>query len=254
MTPHQTDKLRSFAALHQPGNPLVLYNIWDPGSAMAVAKAGAPAIATGSWGVACAMGFKDGETLPLPLAIDNLRRIVNVTDLPVTVDMEAGYGATPVEVAASIAQAAAAGAVGINLEDKDPLTRTMVDVTTQCARLKAAASNGLFVNARCDLFIITPATAQNASLVDQVIERAHAYKQAGAHALFVPFVRESALVARLCKASPLPVNILMGALDATHAQLAALGVARISYGHGPWAQAMAALESQARALYTRTPT
>jgi 2-methylisocitrate lyase-like PEP mutase family enzyme len=240
---------KAFAALHVPGNPLILYNIWDPGSAVAVADAGAKAIATGSWGVACAMGFKDGETLPLDLAIDNLARIADVTDLPITVDMEAGYGATPADVAASIARAAAAGAVGINIEDKDPATRAMIAVNAQCARLSAAAASGLFINARCDLFIVTPADQQDAGLIDAVLDRAHRYADAGAHGLFVPFIKDARLIEQLCNASPLPVNILMGNGVPGIAECAALGVARISHGHGPWASAMQALGEQAKAAF-----
>ena len=244
-----TSQTATLAALHIPGDPLILYNIWDPGSAIAVAKAGAKAIATGSWGVAGAMGYADGETLPLDLAIDTLARIIGVIDLPVTIDMEAGYGATPADVGASVRRAAEAGAAGINIEDKDPVTRTLFSPTDQSARLRAAADSGLFVNARCDLFIVTPAAGQDAALADAVIQRSHAYADAGAKGLFVPFVRDLALVERICAGSPLPVNILMGALDVSHADLAAVGVARISYGHGPWAAAMAALEQQARAMY-----
>ena len=97
-----TSKIEQFRALHVPGKPLVLYNIWDAGSARAVAEAGAKAIATGSYGVAEANGFKDGETLPLDIVLENLRRILTVTDLPVTIDMEAGYGDTPAEVGRSV--------------------------------------------------------------------------------------------------------------------------------------------------------
>ena len=89
------DRVEKFRALHVPGDPLVLFNIWDAGSARAVAEAGAKAIATGSFAVAETNGFKDGETLPIEVALENLRRIVSVTDLPVTIDMEAGYGDTP---------------------------------------------------------------------------------------------------------------------------------------------------------------
>ena len=98
------DKVKLFGDLHVPGDPLILYNIWDAGSAKAVSEAGAKAIATGSWGVACSLGFKDGETLPIDAALANLERILSVTDLPVTIDMEAGYGDTPDAVGASVAQ------------------------------------------------------------------------------------------------------------------------------------------------------
>lgn len=243
-------KVNEFAALHVAGNPLILYNIWDPGSAKAVAGAGAKAIATGSWGVACAAGYADGETLPLDFAIDNLTRIQLVTDLPVTIDMEAGYGETEAQVAQSAARAAKAGAAGINLEDKDPVTRILFSVEKAAARITAAAASGIFVNARTDVFILAPAAEHDEALVDSVIERGKAYADAGAHGLFAPFLRDEALIAHLCEKSSLPVNILIGDGVPRHKRLAELGVARISHGHGPWAAAMDWLTSEARKIYT----
>ena len=116
----QTCKAEQFRALHIPGKPLVLFNIWDAGGAKAVATGGAQAIATGSWSVANANGFGDGERIPLALAIDNLRRIVGATELPVTIDLESGYGDTSEPVGETIAVAIDAGAVGCNLEDSFP--------------------------------------------------------------------------------------------------------------------------------------
>lgn len=243
------NKVEEFATLHVPGEPLILFNIWDPGSAKAVAGAGAKAIATGSWGVACAAGFADGEKLPLDFAIDNLVRILSVTDLPVSIDMEAGYGTTEAEVGQSVARAATAGAVGINLEDKDPVTRRLFPVEQAVARIAAAAQSGLFINARADLFILTPPAEHDAALVDVALERAKAYADSGARGLFAPFLRDEALIARLCEKSPLPVNILMGADVPNHTRLAELGVARISHGHGPWAAAMDWLAEEARKIY-----
>ena len=243
-------KINEFAALHVAGNPLILYNIWDPGSAKAVAGAGAKAIATGSWGVACAAGYADGEKLPLDFALDNLTRIQLVTDLPVTIDMEAGYGETEAQVAQSVARAATAGAVGINLEDKDPVTRQLFSVERAVARIAAAATSGVFVNARTDVFILAPAAEHDEALVDSVIERGKAYADAGARCLFAPFLRDEALIAHLCEKSSLPVNILIGDGVPGHKRLAELGVARISHGHGPWAAAMDWLASEARKIYT----
>jgi 2-methylisocitrate lyase-like PEP mutase family enzyme len=243
-----TDKIQDFAALHIPGNPLILYNIWDAGSAAAVARAGAKAIATGSWGVAHAHGLGDGEKLPLDTALATLAEIVAITGLPVSIDMEAGYGADAAGVAASVSRAAAAGAAGINIEDKDPATRILFTPAEASARIKAAAASGLFINARADLFILTPAADHDAALVDIVVERAKAYADAGAHSLFAPFLKDATLIERLCKASPLPVNILTGAGIPDHKTLAGLGVARISHGHGPWAAAMNWLETEARKL------
>lgn len=247
------DKIKAFGDLHVPGNPLILYNIWDAGSAKAVADAGAKAIATGSWGVACSLGFKDGETLPLDAALENLDRILSVTDLPVTIDMEAGYGAGPTEVGASVARAAAAGAVGINIEDKDPATRQLFSTADAAARIAAAAASGMWINARADLFIVTPKEQHDAALVDAVLERAKAYTDAGANSLFVPFIYDAALIGRLCEKSPLPVNILVGQGIPDIKKLAGLGVARISHGHGPWAAAMERLGNEARAAFETLP-
>jgi 2-methylisocitrate lyase-like PEP mutase family enzyme len=244
------DKVKAFGDLHVPGNPLILYNIWDAGSAKAVSDAGAKAIATGSWGVACSLGYKDGETLPLDAALDNLTRILSVTDLPVTIDMEAGYGADPAGVGASVARAAAAGAVGINIEDKDPVTRALFETADAAARIKAAAASGLWINARADLFIVTPKEQHNDALVDAVVERAKVYADSGANSLFVPFIYQPALIKRLCEKSPLPVNILVGEGVPDIRTLAGLGVARISHGHGPWAKAMDDLAASAKIAMT----
>jgi 2-methylisocitrate lyase-like PEP mutase family enzyme len=241
------EKIKAFGDLHIPGNPLILYNIWDAGSAKAVADAGAKAIATGSWGVACSLGFKDGETLPLDAALENLQRIISVTDLPISIDMEAGYGVYEAAVGDSVARAASAGAVGINLEDKDPVTRQLFETAKAAARIKAAAATGLWINARTDVFIVTPKDGHDTTLADAVIERAKAYADAGANSLFVPFVYDAGLIARLCEKSPLPVNILLGEGMPDIKALAALGVARISHGHGLWAKAMQDLGEAAKA-------
>lgn len=244
-----TNRIEEFAGLHVPGKPLLLYNIWDAGSAKAVAAAGAKAIATGSYGVAEANGLKDGETVPMALALANARRIVGAVDVPVTLDFEAGYGVTADEVGRSVAAAAATGIAGINMEDKRAGTREMVDTAEQVARLRAAADSGLFVNARCDLFIVNPPEAHNTALADAALERAKAYADAGARGIFFPFVRDAGLIERLCKGSPLPVNILIGEGVPDHRTLGDLGVARISHGHGPWAAAMAWLKREAEAVF-----
>ena len=242
-------KVDTFKALHVPGDPLVLFNICDAGSARAVADAGAKAIATGSFGVAEANGFKDGETLPLDFVIANLQRIVSVTDLPVTIDMEAGYGDTPAEVAASVARAFEAGAAGINMEDRLPGEKVLVPVGDAAKRIAAAAATGVHVNARTDVYLGVAPADYTPTLIDDVIERANAYADAGAGSLFVPFLGDHTTIAAICERSTLPVNILWGPGRGTIAQLAALGVARISYGHGPWAAAMRWMTAQAEAVF-----
>src|SRR5690348_15064550 len=119
---NQKRKAEVFRRLHVPGSPLVLFNIWDAGGAKVVAKCGAKAIATSSWSVANANGFDDGEHIPFAESVDNLRRIVAATDLPVTIDLESGYGDLPEVVGETIGLAISAGAVGCNLEDSFPTT------------------------------------------------------------------------------------------------------------------------------------
>lgn len=232
-----TSKIEAFRALHVPGDPLVLFNIWDAGSAKVVADAGARAIATGSYGVAEAQGFKDGETFPLDRALDVVAGILRVTDLPVTFDMESGYGDTPEEVGRSVVRAFDAGAAGINMEDRLPGVTDLLPIAEQAERLAAAAESGLFVNARCDLFRGRPPES-HAALVPDVLERARAYADAGASGLFVPFTTDLTALGAICEGSPLPVNIIWNPAFRDAAQLAQLGAARISHGHRPWAAAM----------------
>ena len=239
-----SDKIAEFRALHIPGDPLILVNIWDAGSAKAVAAAGAKAIATGSFGVAGAQGCADGEDFPLADVFGNLARILAVTDLPVTIDMESGYGADPAAVGASVARAKEAGAAGINMEDRLPGQTELLPVAEAVARYRAASDTGIFVNARCDTFRGADVAMDGDALVAATLERAHAYADAGAGSLFVPFLLDPKCIAAICDASPLPVNILRGKGGPTHKELAKLGVARISHGHQPWAAAMAWLTGQ----------
>lgn len=212
------------------------------------AAAGALAIATGSYGVACARGSSDGENLSLDEALANLREILGVTDLPVSIDMEAGYGADAVAVGRSVARAREAGAAGINLEDRMPGESDLLPIREAAARIGAAAVTGLFVNARCDVFRGRDAATDGDALVAATLERAQAYADGGAGGLFVPFLADPRCIAAICETSPLPVNILWSRPCGDRATLAALGVARISHGHQPWAAAMAWLGEQAEAV------
>jgi len=240
-----TDKIAAFRTLHVPGDPLILVNIWDAGSAKAVAVAGAKAIATGSYGVAGAQGRNDGEDFPLEDVFENLGRILSVTELPVTIDMESGYGADPAAVGVSVGRAKDAGAAGINMEDRLPGETALLSISDAQARYRAAAGTGIFVNARCDTFRGADLAKDGEALVAATLERARAYADAGAGSLFVPFLLDPKCIGAICEGSPLPVNILRGKGGPTHKELANLGVARISHGHQPWAAAMAWLTGQA---------
>jgi 2-methylisocitrate lyase-like PEP mutase family enzyme len=244
------DKLTTFRELHVPGRPLVLFNIWDAGSAKAVAAAGAPALATGSWSVAAAHGFVDGEQIPLELALDNLRRIVAAVELPVSVDLEGGYGAKADVVAETVRRAADAGAIGCNLEDGIVGGSGHYSIADQAARLRAArtAAPAFFINARVDLFLDNKAE-QHQALMAEALARAAAYADAGADGIFVPGLADEALIGRFCEACTLPVNVMASPSAPDAARLAALGVARISHGPGPYRRAMAFLEQAAKQVY-----
>ncbi|WP_262296636.1 isocitrate lyase/PEP mutase family protein [Microvirga sesbaniae] len=247
----QITKAATFKALHVRGQPVILFNVWDAGSAKAVAVSGAKALATGSWSVAAAHGFDDGEHMPFDLAIANLERIVAASDLPVTIDLESGYGDGPDEVGANVARAVRAGAIGCNLEDGFRES-TLRDAADQAARLKGAraAADRLgvraFLNARTDVFLIASAD-QHEGLVATALDRARAYADAGADGFFVPGLADERLIARIVEGSTLPVNIMASGRTPAAARLAELGVARISHGPGPYRMAMKALEEAARA-------
>ena len=244
-----TTLTEQFGALHKPGDPLVLYNIWDAASARAVAEAGAKAIATGSWSVAGAQGFTDGQKIPLDLVLTLAARITASVDLPVTLDLEGGYAEAPDEVAANVAKVAATGIVGINFEDQVVGGEGLYDPATQSARIAAirAAVPGLFINARTDLFLKEKDASQHAALVDQALERAAAYAAAGASGFFVPGLTDPDLFTRICADASLPVNVMTPMGQPTRAELAPLGVARISFGPGPYRTAMAELTERAKA-------
>jgi 2-methylisocitrate lyase-like PEP mutase family enzyme len=246
----QREKRDLFGALHVPGTPVILYNVWDPGSARAVAEAGAKAIATGSHPVANALGMEDGQQVPLGLVLENARRIVEAVDLPVSIDFETGYGESAAEVGRACASLWDTGAIGINLEDQVIGGEGLRPVAEQADRLSAAAASGLWVNARTDLFIkarIAGKPLDDPALVDQALERARVYAEAGAGSFFAPALAEAGLIKRLCAQSPLPVNIISLPNTPGNAQMAALGVARISYGPAPWRAAMEFVKGQAAA-------
>ncbi|EAY71450.1 PEP phosphonomutase [Burkholderia dolosa AU0158] len=200
------EKRAYFRSLHRAGQPLVLFNVWDAGSARAVADAGAVALATGSWSVAAANGFADGEQMPKALVMEVLARIARATDLPVSVDLESGYGERLEDVADTIALSIDAGAVGCNLEDSFPTTGELRAVDAASARIAAAreaadrTGTGYFINARTDVFFVAPADTHDERLLDDTLARARAYAAAGADGLFVPGVTSLDLISAMTAA------------------------------------------------------
>ncbi|WP_299613433.1 isocitrate lyase/phosphoenolpyruvate mutase family protein [uncultured Tateyamaria sp.] len=239
----QADKAAAFAALHVPGTPLVIYNIWDAGTAKAVSQAGAKAIATGSWSVAEAQGYPDGEHIPLDVLLPIATRIVASTDLPVSIDFEGGYATEPEPLAAHITALIGTGAIGLNFEDQVVGGDGLYPLDTQVARIKAvraaadAAGVPLFINARTDLFLKSKPDA-HADHMAEALDRAAAYAEAGGSGFFIPGLTDHDMITQVCEAASLPVNVMMRGKLSSVSQVAALGVARTSYGPGPFANAM----------------
>jgi 2-methylisocitrate lyase-like PEP mutase family enzyme len=236
MTTKQAQHAQAFASLHKPGEPLLLPNAWDVASAVAIADAGAKAIATTSAGVAWSLGVPDGAGLGAERAAAVIARIVAALDVPVSADIEAGY----TDVAATVTAVLQAGAVGVNIEDRRDgsglyapaeqagrlaAARAAAGAAGAAAGGAGAAAGGFpfWINARTDVFL------SGTGRIDDALERSAAYAAAGADSLFVPGLVDPAAIAELA-AGPLPVAVMVWAGAPSVAELAAAGTARISLG------------------------
>ena len=185
----------------------------------------------------------------------NLARIVASVALPVSVDLESSYGDAPNATYDAASAAIATGAIGFNLEDQIVGGTGLCSIADQALRLNAArqaadaAGLPAFINARTDLFLKAPAATHDAALVEAALARAHAYAAAGASGFFAPGLVDESLIATLCKASPLPINVMVATPSSATQRLSDLGVARISYGPNPYRQAMKFLEDAARQAF-----
>ncbi|QIL01865.1 isocitrate lyase/phosphoenolpyruvate mutase family protein [Sphingomonas sinipercae] len=243
-----TSKFETFATLHVPGDPVVLYNIWDVGSALAVVEAGAKALATGSHPVADANGFADGEQVPIDFALANAKRIVDAVALPVTIDFEGAYSTDPEEGGRNVARLAATGAVGCNFEDQVIGGEGLHPLDLQCRRIEAirsAVGESFFINARTDLLLKTQDHGD--AVIDQVIERGKAFAGAGANGFFVPRLADPRQIERIVREVPLPLNVIAFPGAPSKSEWASAGVARISHGPFPHKALMKQLQDAARA-------
>ena len=227
----QAEKLR---ALHAAG-VLILANAWDAGSAAMIALAGAPAIATTSGGISWSLGRCDGQRLTRAEMIERIREIAAAVTIPVTADIEGGYGPGPEDVALTAEAVIGAGAVGVNIEDSRAPGGPLFDPAEQAARIQAARAAsasvglpGLFINARTDVFLY--GIGLPGARLDDVLVRSSAYAKAGADGLFVPGLMDLQVITELAGASPLPVNVMAGPGAPLVAELAAAGVRRVSIG------------------------
>ena len=239
-------KFETFAALHVPGDPVILYNIWDVGSAHAVVAAGAKALATGSHPVADANGWPDGQKVPIEFAFANAKRIVEAVEVPLTVDFESAYSTDPEKGAANVARLKETGAVGCNFEDQVIGGEGLHALDLQVKRIEAirrAVGGDFYINARTDLFLKTQ--TYDDALIDQVVERGTAFADAGASGFFVPRLSDPKQIERVVREVPLPLNVIAfpGAPDKK--VWANAGVARISHGPFPHRALMAKLTEMA---------
>ncbi|CCK28605.1 PEP phosphonomutase [Streptomyces davaonensis JCM 4913] len=246
------DKARLLHSYHS-GSPLVLPNAWDAASAALIAAAGARAVATTSGGVSWALGRPDGQGLSRTEMLAMAERIASVVDVPVTADIEGGYGPSAQDVAETVGAAVAAGVVGINLEDSGAADAPLFGVEEQAERIgaarEAAARAGvpdLLINARTDVFLFE--VGEPTERFDEVVTRARAYAEAGADCLFVPGLVNLPVLKLLAGTSPLPVNAMTGPGGPRVSELAAAGVQRISVGTAMAELAYTAARDAAREL------
>ena len=221
--------MKTFRALHAPGEFLILPNAWDAGSARLIESAGAAAIATSSAAVAWANGYADGNFLPPPLLVRTIESIKRVIDIPLSVDCEGGYSDDPAIVESHIFDFVNAGAVGINIEDGSASPDLL------CAKIEAAkraadrAGVDLFVNARIDVLLKHLVPRENA--IDEILTRAARYRDAGADGIFVPRIADPSDIENVVRGiDPLPLNVMATPHLASAAELRRLGARRLSAG------------------------
>ena len=233
--PAAAEAAKTFHSLHAADDVLCLANAWDVATAHLVEAAGATAIATTSAGVAWSLGAADGDRLDRAAAVDRIREIAAVTDLPVTADVESGFATDAEGVGETIRQVIAAGAVGINIEDavydgSGPL-RDPAEQATRIAAAREAADAldvPLYINARTDTYLA--AVGPESDRLGETLDRAAAFLAAGADGVFVPGVKDPAVIRALVEEIDAPLNILVGPGSPTVSELRDLGVARASLG------------------------
>lgn len=241
-------KAAALRALHVPGDPIVLPNAWDVVSAKEVERAGFPAVATGSGAVSASLGYRDGHGTPAEEMLAVAARIASAVSVPVTVDMEGGYGLAPGDLARRLIDA---GVSGLNFEDSDhEAGEGVLDVDVQAERiaaLRAAAGSNLVVNARIDLWVRE--VGDPAERLALGIERARAYAAAGADSVFPIVLSDVDAIRTFVVETGGPVNIFWNPQGPTLAELAGLGVARISFGSAIHRAATATMRAVVEALH-----
>jgi 2-methylisocitrate lyase-like PEP mutase family enzyme len=247
-----TTNYDDFKSLHDQENPLMLYNCWDVASAKAIEKAGSKAVATSSYAMAEAWGFSDGEQFSFEQILWFISRIAEQVSVPLTVDIEGGYAMDDATLANNMEQLLQLDICGINFEDQivNHPHQELWDIHEQSHRIRiiqqvaAKLNKRVFINARTDIFFKD--TKHSVDLVNEAIERAYAYADAGAEGIFIPGLYDRNLIEQFVQKSPLPVNVMViDGMLSNHA-LKEIGVKRISYGPHSYFQANHNLQENAR--------
>jgi 2-methylisocitrate lyase-like PEP mutase family enzyme len=252
----QIRKAEAFRALHSGAAPLLLANVWDIASACIIEEAGFPAIATSSGGIAFAHGFADGQRIRPDEMLASIAQIARAVKVPVSADVEAGYGDAPDDTSRTARGVILAGAVGMNLEDatENP-QQPLADLTLQIQKIRAVRETAeklgvpLVLNARTDVYLLQ--VGEPAKRYDEAVRRLQAFRDAGADCVFVPGLQDAPTIGRLVGDLRCPVNILAGPDSASVAELTALGVKRISLGSGPMRATLGLLRRLAEEVKTR---
>lgn len=241
--PEQLRKADAFRAMHSPSLPLLLPNVWDAASARVVEEGGFSAIATSSAGIAFSQGYPDGQEIPPERMFAVIAQIAAVVRVPVTADVEAGYGDKPEDTARTAERVIQAGCIGINLEDSTGNSeRPLLDLSLQLEKIRAVreacrkAGLPLILNARTDVYLLQVGEPSNR--YDEAVRRLAAFRDAGADCLFVPGLKDAPTIGRLVTDLKCPLNILAVPGSPSVSELAALGVSRISLGSGPMRAAL----------------
>lgn len=250
-----TKNFNKLKSLHELSTPLILYNCWDVASAKAIQQGGAPVIATSSFAIAESRGVTDGEHLTFDEMLFVITRIALNVSLPLTVDIESGYANDLEELAQNIERLLAIGVCGVNLEDQliGSANPMLCSVEEQCDKIKtiketaAKMSTDIFVNARTDVFF--QGREETEDLLGEAINRAKAYKEAGADAIFIPGLLSPKLIRAFVEKSPLPVNIMMMDGMLSSAELQEIGVKRISYGPFSFFRANLAIQQEVERIF-----
>jgi 2-methylisocitrate lyase-like PEP mutase family enzyme len=234
----QVSKAIQFRQLHRGPGVLILPNAWDVASARIFEDAGFPAIATTSAGIAFSLGYPDGQRILREEMLARVGRIARALQVPVTADIESGYGSTPEEIARTTRELIEAGVVGMNLEDaSNRRDQPLIDLQLAVEKIKAAREAAMqigaqiVVNARTEIYLL-PGGNPDADY-SEAVRRLTTFRDAGADCVFAPGLKDSETIARLVHAVGCPVNILAGPGAPSIPELAKLGVARVSVGSGP---------------------